>query len=112
MVTVRIPLSSFSSYLIIHPRRCLSEIFFSSGISLPQQEELFFIAVGMNSGSGNSSLAVEMSLSFYSQQSSPKLDALSAIKFPEYNALPGEDAFNHFSVLDCWQSCESSVLSH
>nr|GFB68864.1 hypothetical protein [Tanacetum cinerariifolium] len=33
---------------------------FSSGISLPQQGELFFIAVGMNSGSRNSSLAVGM----------------------------------------------------
>nr|GEY76712.1 hypothetical protein [Tanacetum cinerariifolium] len=32
----------------------------SSGISLPQQGELFFIAVGMNSSSGNSSLAVGM----------------------------------------------------
>nr|GFB19367.1 hypothetical protein [Tanacetum cinerariifolium] len=32
----------------------------SSGISLSQQGELFFIAVGMNSGSGNSSLAVGM----------------------------------------------------
>nr|GFA05877.1 hypothetical protein [Tanacetum cinerariifolium] len=45
---------------------------------------------------------------FYFQQSSPKLDALSAIKFLEYNALPGEDAFNHFSVLDYLQSCGSS----
>nr|GEV13348.1 hypothetical protein [Tanacetum cinerariifolium] len=32
----------------------------SSGISLPQDGEPFFIAMGMNSGSGNSSLAVGM----------------------------------------------------
>nr|GEY85185.1 zinc finger, CCHC-type [Tanacetum cinerariifolium] len=71
-------------------------IFFSSGISLPQQGELFFIAVGMNSGSGNSSLAVEISSAFYSQQSSPKLDAPSAIKFPESNAI--------------WRGCLQSFL--
>nr|GEX40504.1 putative nucleotidyltransferase, ribonuclease H [Tanacetum cinerariifolium] len=39
--------------------------------------------VGTSSGSGNSSLTVGMPYAFYSQQSSPKLDAPSAIKFPE-----------------------------
>nr|GEZ33464.1 hypothetical protein [Tanacetum cinerariifolium] len=36
----------------------MSAIFFSSGITLPQQEEPFSLAVGKSSGSGNLSLAV------------------------------------------------------
>nr|GEY80064.1 hypothetical protein [Tanacetum cinerariifolium] len=44
------------------------------------------LAVEKSSGSGNSSLAVGMPSAFYSQQSSPKLDAPSAIKFPKSNA--------------------------
>nr|GEY25731.1 retrovirus-related Pol polyprotein from transposon TNT 1-94 [Tanacetum cinerariifolium] len=46
---------------------------------------LFSLAVGSCSGSGNSSLLVGMPCAFYSQQSSPKLDAPTAIKFPEEN---------------------------
>nr|GEZ59753.1 hypothetical protein [Tanacetum cinerariifolium] len=65
--------------------------FFSSGITLYQQWELVFIssgnlsslAVRSCSGSGNSSLPVGMPCAFYSQQSSPKLDAPTAIKFPD-----------------------------
>nr|GEV50829.1 11-beta-hydroxysteroid dehydrogenase 1B-like [Tanacetum cinerariifolium] len=45
--------------------------------------ELSSLAVGTSSGSGNLSLAVGMPCAFYSQQSSHKLDAPSAIKFPE-----------------------------
>nr|GEV06314.1 DNA-directed DNA polymerase [Tanacetum cinerariifolium] len=41
------------------------------------------LAVGSCSGSGNSSLPVGMPCAFYSQQSSPKLDAPATIKFPE-----------------------------
>nr|GEY39391.1 hypothetical protein [Tanacetum cinerariifolium] len=41
------------------------------------------LAVGSCSGSGKSSLAVGMPCAFYSQQSSPKLDAPAAIKFLE-----------------------------
>nr|GFA14122.1 hypothetical protein [Tanacetum cinerariifolium] len=41
------------------------------------------LAVGSYFGSGNSSLLVGMLCAFYSQQSSPKLDASAAIKFPE-----------------------------
>nr|GEW74418.1 putative ribonuclease H-like domain-containing protein [Tanacetum cinerariifolium] len=41
--------------------------------------ELSSQAVGTSSGSGNSSLTVGMPYAFYSQQSSPKLDAPSAI---------------------------------
>nr|GEY93818.1 hypothetical protein [Tanacetum cinerariifolium] len=70
----------------------------SSDISSLQQGELSSLAVGTSSGSGNLSLAVGMPCAFYSQQSSPKLDA------------PGEDAFNHLAVLDYWQSCVSSEL--
>nr|GFB29009.1 hypothetical protein [Tanacetum cinerariifolium] len=51
--------------------------FISSGITLYQQWELVFIS------SGNSSLPVGTPCEFYSQQSSPKLDALTAIKFLE-----------------------------
>nr|GEW13181.1 hypothetical protein [Tanacetum cinerariifolium]GEX36945.1 hypothetical protein [Tanacetum cinerariifolium] len=43
------------------------------------------LAVGSFPGSGNSSLPVGMPCAFYSQQSSPKLDAPTAIKFPELN---------------------------
>nr|GEW54877.1 hypothetical protein [Tanacetum cinerariifolium] len=43
------------------------------------------LAVGTYTASGNSNLAVGMPCAFYSQQSSPKLDAPSALKFPEYN---------------------------
>nr|GFA90333.1 hypothetical protein [Tanacetum cinerariifolium] len=39
------------------------------------------LAVGTYTGSGNSLLAVGMLCAFYSQQSSPKLDAPSALKF-------------------------------
>nr|GEU88570.1 reverse transcriptase domain-containing protein [Tanacetum cinerariifolium] len=45
--------------------------------------ELSSLAVGTSSGSGNFSLAVGMPCEFYSQQSFPKLDAPSAIKFLE-----------------------------
>nr|GEZ39159.1 hypothetical protein [Tanacetum cinerariifolium] len=45
--------------------------------------ELSSLAGGTSSGSGNSSLAVGMPCVFYSQQSSHKLNAPSAIKFPE-----------------------------
>nr|GFA13653.1 hypothetical protein [Tanacetum cinerariifolium] len=45
--------------------------------------ELSSLAVGTSFGSGNSSLKVGMPCAFYSQQSSPKLNAPSAIKFPE-----------------------------
>nr|GEX82282.1 hypothetical protein [Tanacetum cinerariifolium] len=55
----------------------------SSGIDFLQQGELSSLAVGTSSGSGKSSLAVGMPCAFYSQQSSPKLDAPTAIKFPE-----------------------------
>nr|GEZ12947.1 hypothetical protein [Tanacetum cinerariifolium] len=41
------------------------------------------LAVGSYSDSGNLSLQVGMPCVFYSQQSSPKLDAPFAIKFPE-----------------------------
>nr|GEY44242.1 hypothetical protein [Tanacetum cinerariifolium] len=41
------------------------------------------LAVESCSGSRNSSLPVGMPYAFYFQQSSPKLDALTAIKFPE-----------------------------
>nr|GEV86829.1 putative reverse transcriptase domain-containing protein [Tanacetum cinerariifolium] len=54
-----------------------------NGISSLQQGELSSLAVGTSSGSGNFSLAVGMPCAFYSQQSSSKLDASSAIKFPE-----------------------------
>nr|GEZ45464.1 hypothetical protein [Tanacetum cinerariifolium] len=46
-----------------------------SGISIP-------LAVGTYTASGNSLLAVGMPCAFYSQQSSPKLDAPSALKVP------------------------------
>nr|GEZ84395.1 hypothetical protein [Tanacetum cinerariifolium] len=75
----------------------------SNGISLLQQGKLSSLTVGTSSGSGNSSLAVRMPCAFYSQQSSPKLDAPSAIK---------EDAFNYLAVLDYWKSCVSSELGH
>nr|GFC47145.1 hypothetical protein [Tanacetum cinerariifolium] len=39
------------------------------------------LAVGTYTASGNSILAVGMPCAFYSEQSSPKLDASSAIKF-------------------------------
>nr|GFB17837.1 hypothetical protein [Tanacetum cinerariifolium] len=39
------------------------------------------MAVGTYTASGNSLLAVGMPCAFYSQQSSPKLDAPSALKF-------------------------------
>nr|GFA32436.1 hypothetical protein [Tanacetum cinerariifolium] len=55
----------------------------SNGISSLQQGELSSLAVGTSYGSGNSSLTVGMPGAFYSQQSSPKLDAPSAIKFPK-----------------------------
>nr|GEX44267.1 hypothetical protein [Tanacetum cinerariifolium] len=54
-----------------------------SGASCLQQGELSSLAVGTSSDSGNLSLAVEMPCAFYFQQSSPKLDAPSAIKFLE-----------------------------
>nr|GEX18533.1 hypothetical protein [Tanacetum cinerariifolium] len=56
---------------------------FSSGITLYQQWELVFISSGKLLWNGNSSLPVGMPCAFYSQQSSPKLDAPTAIKFPE-----------------------------
>nr|GFD11057.1 hypothetical protein [Tanacetum cinerariifolium] len=40
--------------------------------------KLSSLTVGTSFGSGNSSLAVRMPCAFYSQQSSPKLDAPSA----------------------------------
>nr|GEV42539.1 putative reverse transcriptase domain-containing protein [Tanacetum cinerariifolium] len=55
----------------------------SSGISFLQRGELSSLAVETSSASGNSSLTVGMPYAFYFQQSSPKLDAPSAIKFPE-----------------------------
>nr|GEX56481.1 reverse transcriptase domain-containing protein [Tanacetum cinerariifolium] len=55
----------------------------NSGIFSLQQGELSSLTVGTSSGSGNLSLAVGMCCAFYSQQSFPKLDAPSAIKFPE-----------------------------
>nr|GEW29756.1 retrovirus-related Pol polyprotein from transposon TNT 1-94 [Tanacetum cinerariifolium] len=54
-----------------------------SGISSLQQGELSSLAVGTSFGSRNSSLTVGMPCAFYFQQSSPKLDALSTMKFPE-----------------------------
>nr|GFA16018.1 hypothetical protein [Tanacetum cinerariifolium] len=55
----------------------------SSGIDFLQQGELSSLAVETSSGSRKSSLAVGMPCAFYSQQSSPKLDAPAAIKFLE-----------------------------
>nr|GEV14747.1 hypothetical protein [Tanacetum cinerariifolium] len=53
------------------------------GSSMEVKGKLSSLAVGTSSGSGNSSLTVGMPCAFYSQQSSPKLDAPSVIKFPE-----------------------------
>nr|GEZ00382.1 hypothetical protein [Tanacetum cinerariifolium] len=47
------------------------------------QWKLSSLAVGTSSGSGNSITGSGMPCVFYSQQSSPKLDAPAAIKFPE-----------------------------
>nr|GEV99992.1 hypothetical protein [Tanacetum cinerariifolium] len=58
------------------------------------------LAVGTYTASGNSNLAVGMHCAFYSQQSSPKLDASSAFKFSRIKCLSGEDAFNHPIALE------------
>nr|GFA72047.1 hypothetical protein [Tanacetum cinerariifolium]GFA72756.1 hypothetical protein [Tanacetum cinerariifolium] len=61
-----------------------------SNLKVQQLESLYIssgnlssLAVGSYSSSGNSSLPVGMPCAFYSQQSSPKLDAPTATKFPE-----------------------------
>nr|GEU60500.1 hypothetical protein [Tanacetum cinerariifolium] len=67
-------------------RLCLKNKMMFSEIgssTLLDKGELSSLAVGTSSGSGNSSLTVGIPCAFYSQQSSPKLDASSAIKFPE-----------------------------
>nr|GEY83200.1 hypothetical protein [Tanacetum cinerariifolium] len=58
------------------------------------------LAVRTYTASGNSNLAVGMPCAFYSQQSSPKLDAPSAFKFSKIKLLSGEDAFNHPAILE------------
>nr|GEX44553.1 putative ribonuclease H-like domain-containing protein [Tanacetum cinerariifolium] len=50
------------------------------------------LAVGKYSGSGNFITGSGNDLSIFSQQSSPKLDTSSSIKFLESNALSGKDA--------------------
>nr|GFC53557.1 hypothetical protein [Tanacetum cinerariifolium] len=61
------------------------------------------LVVGTYTASGNSILAVGMPCAFYSQQSSPKLDAPSALKFSRIKWSSGEDAFNHSASLEYWQ---------
>nr|GEX17667.1 retrovirus-related Pol polyprotein from transposon TNT 1-94 [Tanacetum cinerariifolium] len=78
-------------------RRSISRSAQFLGDKLWQQSSL---AVGTYTASGNSNLAVGMSCAFYSQQSSPKLDASSAFKFSKIKWLSGEDAFNRPAALE------------
>nr|GFB44539.1 reverse transcriptase domain-containing protein [Tanacetum cinerariifolium] len=56
---------------------------------------------------GTLNLVVGMPCAFYSQQSSSKLDAPSALKFYRIKLLSREDAFNHPAALEYWQCCIS-----
>nr|GFB69821.1 hypothetical protein [Tanacetum cinerariifolium] len=60
------------------------ELFSSSGNFIWQWEHI--------TGSGNTALEVGMDRTFNSQQSSPKLDAASTIKFLELNALKSQQS--------------------
>nr|GEZ52478.1 hypothetical protein [Tanacetum cinerariifolium] len=55
--------------------------------------------MGTYTTGGNFLLAVGMPCAFYSQQSSPKLDAAFALKFSRIKWSSGEDAFNHSASL-------------
>nr|GEW09840.1 hypothetical protein [Tanacetum cinerariifolium] len=61
------------------------------------------LAVGTYTTSRNFLLAVGMPCAFYSQQSSPKLDAPFALKFSRIKWSSGEDAFNQSASLENWQ---------
>nr|GEX16581.1 RNA-directed DNA polymerase, eukaryota [Tanacetum cinerariifolium] len=71
------------------------------------------LAVGTYTASGNSNLAVGMPCVFYSQQSSPKIDAPSAFKFSRIKSLSREDAFNHplpWSISNCLDFNACSIV--
>nr|GFC72614.1 hypothetical protein [Tanacetum cinerariifolium] len=59
-----------------------------------------FTGSGTYTASGNFLLAVGMPCVFYSQQSSPKLDAHFALMFSRIKWSSGEDAFNYSASLE------------
>nr|GEV71526.1 hypothetical protein [Tanacetum cinerariifolium] len=65
-----------NTYVVAQSSLAVASLCISSG-------NLSSLAVESCSGSGNTSLPVGMPCAFYSQKSSPKLDAPTAIKFPE-----------------------------